>query len=249
MKIKYFEYIVMYLSVFLVCVLIGIAGRLILIEKGADAYTANVFFWISIGFGILLFAILSLFLNELVVRLLKFLFKNKATESATDQISEEGNLKLTDEKRDVVVEPEFVKENIPDINIKNIRKQQQNLIINQKQNKIETVTRYVHEQFALYTSDEDLMQLCNNVTIYVEQLDFENLKPIIVKDLSTLDLYHFGWNIWNYFKVSKQDKVAEFLKITFSESLKDVEVNSIKTHLKDDDQKGIIKINDDLSCF
>lgn len=55
MKIKYFEYIVIYLSVFLVCVLIGIAGRLILIEKGADEYTANVFFWVSIGFGILLF--------------------------------------------------------------------------------------------------------------------------------------------------------------------------------------------------
>ena len=249
MKIKYFEYIVIYLSVFLVCVLIGIAGRLILIEKGADEYTANVFFWVSIGFGILLFAILSLFLNELVVRLLKFLFKNKGTESTVNQISEEGNLKLTGQNCDVIIESDLVKDSTSEINIKQIRKQQQNFIINQKQNKIETVTRYVHEQFALYTTDKDLMQLCNNVTIYVEQIDFENLKPITVKDLSTLDLYHFGWNIWNYFKVSKQDKVAEFLKITFSESLKDVEVNSIKTHLKDDDHKGIIKINDDLSCF
>ena len=249
MKIKYFEYIVIYLSVFLVCVLIGIAGRLILIEKGADEYTANVFFWVSIGFGILLFAILSLFLNELVVRLLKFLFKNKTTESATNQISEEGNLKLTGQNCDVIIESDLVKDSTSEINIKQIRKQQQNFIINQKQNKIETVTRYVHEQFALYTTDEDLMQLCNNVIIYAEQIDFENIKPVVVKELSTLDLYHFGWNIWNYFEVSKQDRVAKFLKLTFYELLKDVEENSIKTHLKDDDQKGVIKIIDDLSCF
>lgn len=47
MKIKYFEYITVYLSVFLVCVFVGVIGRLVLLEKGADEYTAGVFFWIN----------------------------------------------------------------------------------------------------------------------------------------------------------------------------------------------------------
>ncbi|WP_223255550.1 hypothetical protein [Flavobacterium sp. LM4] len=77
MKIKYFEYITVYLSVFLVCVFVGIIGRMVLLEKGADEYTAGFFFWISTGFGILMFAILSLFLNDLAERLLNRFLKAK----------------------------------------------------------------------------------------------------------------------------------------------------------------------------
>ena len=75
MKIKYFEYITVYLSVFLVCVFVGAIGRLVLLEKGADEYTAGVFFWISTGFGVLMFAILSLFLNELAAGILNRFFE------------------------------------------------------------------------------------------------------------------------------------------------------------------------------
>lgn len=67
-----------------------------------------------------------------------------------------------------------------------------------------------------------------------------------VKDLSNLDLYHFGWNLWNYFKPIKQEEVSKLLKMAFS-ALKDIEVDSIKSHLKDDPKKGIIKITDNLS--
>lgn len=249
MKIKYFEYIVIYLSVFLVCVLTGVAGRLLLIKKGADEYTANVFFWICIGYGILMFAILSLFLNELVNRILKYFFKNKGTESPKNQIPNDNLGKVTEEQRDAIIKSELSEDKIRDENFEQIREQQQNVITNKKQAKIDNVIRYTQEQFALYTTDDDLKQLCNNITIYAENIDFGNIKPVAVKELSTLDLYHFGWNIWNYFKVSKQDKVAQFLKLTFAEVLKGVEENSIKTHLKDDDQKGIIKIREDFSHF
>ena len=223
MKIKHFEYIVIYLSVLLVCVLIGVVGRLVLIGKGADEYTANVFFWICIGFGILLFAILSLFLNELVGRVLKYFLKNKKEKLPKSQISNST--------------------------IEEIKAKQQTIIADKQQTKIDVSIHYTQKEFALYITDEDLKLLCDYVIMYAEKLDFENIKPIKVNDLSNLDLYHFGWNIWNYFKVSKQDKVAQFLKLTFAEALKGVEENSIKTHLKDDDQKGIIKITENLSQF
>ncbi|MNR27746.1 hypothetical protein D3C85_1450320 [compost metagenome] len=98
-------------------------------------------------------------------------------------------------------------------------------------------------------SDDDLKQLGKNIIIYAEEINFEKIKPVKVKELSNLDLYHFGWNIWNCFKVSRQDRAAQFLKLTFADALKDVEENSIRTHLKDDEQKGLIKIVEDITDF
>ena len=248
MKIKYFEYIVIYLSVFLVCVLIGIAGRLVLIEKGADEYTANAFFWICIGFGILMFAILSLFLNELVIRVLKRFFKNKETELPESQIPNENLGQIEELQQDTTINPELSEYKISDKNIEQIREQQQSLISNQKQTKIDIAIHYTQKEFAFYTSDEDLKLLCDYVVMYAEKLDFENIKPIKVKDLSNLDLYHFGWNLWNHFKPIKQEEASKLLKMTFF-ALKDVELDSIKSHLKDDPKKGIVKITDNLSSL
>ena len=82
--------------------------------------------------------------------------------------------------------------------------------------------------------------------MYAEKLNFEHIKPITVKDLSNLDLYHFGWNLWNHFKPIKQEQVSKLLKKVFL-ALEDIELDSIKSHLKDDPKKGIIKITNDLS--
>lgn len=245
MKIKYFEYIVIYLPVFLVCVLIGIVGRLVLLGKGADEYTANVFFWICVGFGILMFAILSLFLNELVVNILNRFFKNKKTELPESQISNK-NLEKISEQQDTIINPELSEYKIPDRNIKQIREQQQSLIANNNQVKIDIAIHYTQKEFAFYTTDEDLKLLCDYVIMYAEKLDFDNIKPITVKDLSNLDLYHFGWNLWNHFKPIKQEEISKLLKKVFL-ALEDIELDSIKSHLKDDPKKGIIKITDNLS--
>ncbi|MCD0473971.1 hypothetical protein LPB87_06130 [Flavobacterium sp. EDS] len=246
MKIKYFEYITVYLSVFLVCVFVGIIGRMVLLEKGADEYTAGVFFWISTGFGILMFAILSLFLNDLAERLVNRFLKAKKNESPESHIPNENLEKMEEELQGALIKPVLSENKNSARDIQLIRELRQNAIKNQKQARIDIAIRYAQQEFAMYTSDDDLKQLGKNIIIYAEEIDFENIKPVKVKDLSNLDLYHFGWNIWNCFKVSRQDRAAQFLKLTFAEALKDVEQNSIKTHLKDDEQKGLIKIMEDF---
>ncbi|MBP4139685.1 AAA family ATPase [Flavobacterium geliluteum] len=249
MKTKYFEYIAVYLSVFLVCVFVGIIGRMVLLEKGADEYTAGIFFWISTGFGILVFAILSLFLNDLATGVLNRFLKAKNNESAESRISNENLEKIEEERQDILIKPELSENRNSARDIEQIREERQNAVKNQKQARIDAAILYAQQEFALYASDDDLKQLSKNIIIYAEGVNFEKIKPVKVKDLSNLDLYHFGWNIWNCFKVGKQDSVAQFLKLTFAESLKDVESNSIKTHLKDDDQKGIIKIMEDFTYY
>lgn len=135
------------------------------------------------------------------------------------------------------------------IDIEKIREERQNTIKNQKQARIDIAIHYAQQEFALYVSDDDLKQLGRNIIIYAEGLNFEKIKPVKVKNLSNLNLYHFGWNIWNCFKVSREDRATQFLKLTFAEALKNVEENSIKTHLKDDEQKGLIKIIEDFTDF
>ncbi|OIV41655.1 hypothetical protein [Flavobacterium johnsoniae] len=249
MKIKYFEYITVYLSVFLVCVFVGVIGRLVLLEKGADEYTAGVFFWISTGFGVLIFAILSLFLNDLAERLVDRFLKAKKNESPESRIPNEDVEKIEEERQDVLMKPVLSENKNSAIDIEQIREERQNAVKNQNQARIDAAIRYAQQEFALYASDDDLKQLGKNIIIYAEDINFEKIKPVKVKDLSNLDLYHFGWNIWNCFKVSRQDRAAQFLKLTFADALKDVEQNSIKTHLKDDEQKGTIKIAENLTLF
>jgi hypothetical protein len=249
MKIKYFEYITVYLSVFLVCVFIGVIVRSVLIEVGVDKYTAGVFFWISIGFGILIFAILNLLFNDLAERLLKRFLKTKKNRYPESPIPSEGLEKLEEERLDASVGPELAENINSNIDIELIREHQQNIVKNQRQTRIDSAIRYAQKQFALYSSDDDLRQLRENLIIYAEDLNFEKIKPVKVKDLSNLDLYHFGWNIWNFFRVSRQERAAKFLKLTFADALKDVEESSIKTHLKDDEQKGLIKILADFTDF
>lgn len=249
MKIKYFEYIAVYLSVFLVCVFIGAIGRLVLLEKGADEYTASVFFWISTGFGVLMFAILSLFLNELAASLLNRFLNAKKNGSAESHIPNEDFVKIEEQLQDALTKHGLSNNKNSAIDIEQIREERQNAVKNQKQSRIDTAIRYAQQEFALYASDDDLKQLGKNIIIYAEDINFEKIMPVKVKDLSNLDLYHFGWNIWNCFKVSRQDRAAQFLKLTFADALKDVEENSIKTHLKDDEQKGLIKIMEDFRDF
>ncbi|KAF2508653.1 hypothetical protein EYY60_16120 [Flavobacterium zhairuonense] len=248
MKTKYFEYIAVYLSVLLVCIFIGAITRFVLIEMGADDYTAGVFFWIGIGFGILMFAILNLFLNDLAERLLNRFLKAEKNESSESRIPREKLVKI-EERQDAFVKSELSENKNSARDIEQIREERQNAARNQKQDRIDAAIRYTQQEFALYASDDDLKQLGKNIIIYAEGINFEKIKPVKVKELSSLDLYHFGWNIWNCFKVSRQDRAAQFLKLTFADALKDVEEKSIKTHLKDDEQKGLIKIIEDFTDF
>ncbi|MDR2382308.1 MAG: hypothetical protein LBD76_00235 [Prevotellaceae bacterium] len=72
------------------------------------------------------------------------------------------------------------------------------------------------------------------------------MQTVKVKELTALDLRHFGCNIWNFFKPGNQMDIAHFLKTVFPDIFKEADVETIKRHLKDDELKGIIKIKEVL---
>lgn len=218
MNPKYFEHIVVYLSVLVVCVLIGALARMIAVGAGVDEFTTNIVFWSVTALGVIVYAALTIFIEGLFAATLRKFFPKKETPKTTENTP------------------------IPAKSLEEIRTEQQQLIENKKRAKRDSAVEYTRTEFAPYVSDEDLALLCRYVELYAEQLPLSDIQPIKVKLLTTLDLYHFGWNIWKYLNVSKQDDIALFLKLVFAHNLKDVEPDSIKSHLKDEPKKGRILV-------
>jgi hypothetical protein len=218
MKSNYFEHVVVYLSVLVVCVLIGAGVRLVVIGAGVDEFTANTVFWVVTAFGVIVYAILTIFIDGLFTATLRKFFPKKA-------------LTKTYETPPLIVK-----------SLEEIRAEQKRQMENKKRVKLDYVVQYTRKEFAPYVSDADMELLCRYVELYADQVPLIDIQPIKVKNLSALDLYHFGWNIWKYLSVSKQDDIALFLKKVFAHNLNDIEPDSIKSHLKEDPKRGRILV-------
>ena len=119
---------------------------------------------------------------------------------------------------------------------------------NKEKNKFDIAEKYIIEAFTGHCSEEGKKNICAVMKAYSNgETDFSSYSSISVKNLKPLDLYHFGWNIWNHFRVGEQDVIAKLLKIIFAEKFSRTSIKTIKSHLKDDEKKGRIIIKEDLS--
>ena len=260
MHLKYFEYIVIYLSVLLVCVIGGALARISFLGKGGDEYTANIVFWsITALMDCLSRGPEPEEWHELHDNRKVFPKKGSSKNVNEDFISSE-NLENVGEKQKHIIDentPIYLVENSEEnsvnqttesVNVESIRKTQ---LLQKHKNesvKLQIALNYTRNQFALYITDEDLNALCNAVSLYSKKEGISNDISVHTKGLTNLDLYHFGWNIWNYFRPIKQEEISKLLKTVFV-SLDDIDLDSIKSHLKDEPQKGNIKIQEDLTGY
>lgn len=223
MKSKYLEYIIIYLSVVIGCISIAALVRLAAIGVGADEFTANIVFWGVTGLGILAYCILTLAIQGLLEKTFKLFFPKSKKSKEQQAIAKS-------------------------LSLHEIRAEKQKQVDRQKAEKLSIATLYTQKIFAPYISDTDMNRLCKYIELYSEGTSYEKItiQPVRAKGLTTIDIFHFGWNIWKHFTVSKQDEIAIFLKKIFVDNLRDVEPETIKSHLKDDELKGIIKIHENL---
>ena len=72
------------------------------------------------------------------------------------------------------------------------------------------------------------------------------------RQINNNDLYHFGWNMWNHFKIHQEDQTQEcivsWLKVVFT-NLNEVEFSTIKGKLKIFDAKSKITIQENISDY
>ena len=244
MKNNILEYIILYVIVACVALVIATLARMSAVLMGFDGFTVFMVFIIVLVILAIVYLSIHVVLQNLMLPwigkgLAKIpYFRKKIEERQDSQIAVEPQI---EEKETVIDLSES------DVSLDDIRNEQQQNIAKEQEEVLNIALDYTRKSFALYLSDEDLDVLCQNVRAYMNRLDESVLKPVKVKKLTALDLRHFGWNIWNYFKPRNQMDIANFLKIVFPDIFKGVEVKSIKRHLKDDELKGVIKIQENLT--
>ena len=260
MQSKHFYNILKKIPVVIAWLSFAALVRISFLDKGVDDYTANIIFWCVSALGVMLYAIIVLFLDGIIVLFRKiFPKKNNSKNPTIDFIPTKNHENITIGQK-IIIDDNTVnqliedsKENFKDqtaqkVNLESIRKTQ----LQQKQQieseKLQVAVDYTRNQFALYLKDEDLDALCDAVNLYSVKEDILNNISIYTVDLTNLDLYHFGWNIWNHFRPIKQEEVSKLLKNVFV-SLDDIDLESIKSHLKDEPKKGIIKIQENLTDY
>lgn len=146
---------------------------------------------------------------------------------------------------------ETIDNNINNTYIKVDSTNKDNFLGNKEKNKFDIAEKYIIEAFTGHCSEEGKKNICAVMKDYSNgETDFSNYSSISVKNLKPLDLYHFGWNIWNHFKDENRRKqviIAVLLKAIFPEKLSNNSINTIVSHLKSHKEEGKIKIKEDLS--
>lgn len=113
--------------------------------------------------------------------------------------------------------------------------------------KLDFIVKYTQEKFAVHTSDEDLNILCDSLVGFLSEGKIEENAAVKINTLKTIDLMHFGWNSWNYYRGNNQRKdVARFLKTVFAQSFREMEESTIEKLLSSRKNDGLIKIDENL---
>ena len=237
MKNNHLEYVILYILVLCVALVIATLARMIAASMGFDSFTTFMVFIVVLGIQVIVYLSIQVILKELMLPWIEKglhkipYFQNKM----------KNNLPANKTPESIIAQP-------PLPTLEEIRNKHLQRKIKEQEEKLNIALNYTRKTFAPYVSDEHIELLCNNLKIYADKLDLKTMHPIkIGKELSPTDIFHFGWNIWNHFKAGKQIDIARFLKNVFPDILKDVEVETIKSHLKDDELKGVIKIKESLS--
>jgi len=241
MEDKNLENIILYLLVACAAGVFAIFVRLFTIMIGFDAFTANVCFFLAIVISISVYLSIHVILRNLLlpwigkfIILFPFFRRNFKAKELTE-------IQSLDTKAEPQTEFHLS-------NLEEIRKAHQ-LTEDKKQNETRTTAiRYTQTIFAPFILDQDLIRLCQYIDLYSERKELGQIAPIKVYDqINTTDIYHFGWNIWNHFRISDQNGMAIFLKKVFAPTLKEVsDIETIKKKLRIQDQNCTIKLNSNL---
>lgn len=230
----------------IICGSTGIAAlalifRYLFIAKwGFDAFGANLVFIIIFVVGLVFF----ISYLEIIQKVIPPLFKRrKQTIENQDILLEPDTVEVVEPT--IEPEPEEPVENeVPLINeLDVIREKHEQEEITRKREVLEVAIKYTRITFAPFADDQNINRLCEYIIQYSTGTELKDVEPVRVKDLQNIDLYHFGWNIWNHFRINKQEDIALFLKIVFAKNLKDVDTDTIRKKLTFNEGKVKIELD------
>ncbi|HZL09714.1 MAG TPA: hypothetical protein VFC65_06935 [Prolixibacteraceae bacterium] len=241
MEDKNIENIILYLIVGFAGGVFATITRLFTLMMGFDAFTANACFFLAIIVSFMVYLSIQVVLRNLllpwigkIIVLIPFFRRNinaiKPTEIQSLDIKAELHAELHSTSLDEIRKAHHLAEE------------------NKQDRTRATAILYTQTIFAPFILDQDLNRLCHYIDLYSERKELNQITPIKVSDqINTTDVYHFGWNLWNHFRISDQKGMAIFLKKVFAPTLKEVtDIETIKKKLRIQDPNCTIKLNSNL---
>lgn len=230
----------------IICGSMGIATfalifRYLFIGLGFDIFGANLVFIIIFIVGLVFFITYL----EVIQKVIPPLFKRRKQTIENQYIIPESD--TIEDVEQTVEQEELIEIGTPAINeLDAIREKHERNEITRKREVLEVAIQYTRTTFAPFADDQNINRLCEYVIQYSTGAELKDTEPVRVKDLQNIDLYHFGWNIWNHFRINKQEDIALFLKIVFARNLKDVDTDTIRKKLTFNEGKSIVKLKKQL---
>ncbi len=225
MMIKKPENIIPILVVCCAILVLATITRYFCLLSNLDLFTANVVFFIIIAFSLAVYISINSLIDNFLLP--KVLSSKLFTRNRINTVSEDILNRHTNEE---------------------IRETFQKTSNQKKQKLVKQAIQYSREVLAPYTTDEELLRLYAFIEMYANGDELKAVRPIKVdKQLKPNDIYHYGWNIWNHFRITDQLSISHFLKVVFAPTLQDVcEIKTIKKKLKVPDSNSTIPIKYNL---
>ena len=223
------SYIILLAIVVVAGLLVAMLARLAILAKGADVGTANLVFLIVLG-------ICAIF----------YLVVLSVSSGVVDIFSRKQALgRIRRESADVSVMP-----NEPSITeINRIKQETDRKYFDSQKEKLNLFLHYTQNTLGPYITEVELSKLVHYVECYAWQQPLpDDLLPVKPKRLKNADLFHFGWNMANYYGQPKQE-VVPWLKSVFV-PLAELEDSYVKGKLYDGQTKKYIIPNiEDLEAY
>ena len=238
----------------------AIVVRMAMLERGADAGTANLIFVLILGASAVLYLIIvSTLSNSVIPWIMRRLPtpKNRTAQEQADAFSEEDdddepepdysfaypyigdneqgefNEAGDDDSGKEEVPPEFAPRPVPTPAPAPKRPDWVEVREREFREKFEPFREYLRFAMEPHVSAEELTRLEEYVELFARETplpkDIVSIRPTRLKNP---DLYHFGWNMQNYFGVGKREEVVPWLQRVFT-PLRDLEFSTIKGKLHD----------------
>ena len=222
------SYIILLAIVVVVGLLVAMLARLTILAKGADVGTANLVFLIVLGTcAIFYLVVLSVSSGVIDIFSHKQAFRRRQQDSDIGVIS-----------------------NAPEaIDFTRVKQEADRKYFDSQKEKLNLFLHYTQNALGPYITEVELSKLVHYVECYAWQQPLpDDLHPVKPERLKNADLFHFGWNMANYYGQPKQE-VVPWLKSVFV-PLAELEDSYIKGKLYDGQAKRYIIPNiEDLEAY
>ena len=225
------SHVILLLTVIIAGLMVAASGRWIALEKGADTGPAHLIFLIICGIAVVVYLTLVTTLSQLLTL---FFTKHQAKRKPSATVPENSP------ESEQIPELKPINESPILAPIEELKQAAEVQLARRTTEQIHTFHEYSHYTVGPYVSAEGLSLLCDCIELYArsEKLP-KDLIPIRTEKLSNLDLFHFGWNMAEYFNVGKKYEIVPWLQQVFA-NLRELEPSYIKGKLFTSETKQFI---------